>query len=67
MTTTERTCPKCGSAKVLPIRYGLPAFGSEPPGETYVDGGCFIDEGSPQWACAQCQARWRESETQSVE
>jgi hypothetical protein len=60
MPETERTCPKCGSLKVLPIVYGLLPYGAEPPGETYVTGGCLVDARSPEWACTSCHARWSE-------
>jgi len=49
-------CPKCGSAKVLPILYGYPsaeALKAALEGKIIL-GGCTIVTGAPIWRCAAC-------------
>jgi len=57
---TERPdpCPSCGSAHVLPIRYGMPTAETEAAarrGEVVL-GGCMIGRpgGDPTWSCRAC-------------
>ena len=46
-------CPRCGSAEVRPIVYGLLA-GPLPPSDRRVPGGCVRTPDSPRWTCAAC-------------
>ena len=53
-------CPKCGSAKGLPILYGRPtaeAFKAAQEGEVIL-GGCLIQVGAPLWRCDECGHEW---------
>ncbi|MGN1221522.1 MAG: hypothetical protein ACI4TU_11370 [Candidatus Cryptobacteroides sp.] len=50
-------CPECGS-KVVEIVYGEPApelFERAIRKEVVLGGCCFSYEGSPQWACVDCE------------
>ena len=50
------SCPRCHSAEVTPILYGLPSaegFAMVERGEVML-GGCVIDASSPKWACKSC-------------
>jgi len=50
------TCPRCHSAAVVRILYGLPSaegFRMAERGEVML-GGCVVDASSPQWACTAC-------------
>jgi hypothetical protein len=51
-------CPKCGSARIATIRYGLPAFSEELEAKMKAGritlGGCCITEDDPVWQCADC-------------
>ena len=55
-------CPKCGSAKVLPILYGFPSAEALKAGlESKIKlGGCVIKDGAPIWHCAECGHEWGE-------
>ena len=49
-------CPKCGSAKVLRIVYGMPsdeAIKASREGKITL-GGCMIPIGGPTWRCDEC-------------
>ena len=66
-TNTERRrmpakCPKCGSAKALPISYGFPSAEMLKDAQEgkIVLGGCVIREGAPIWQCAECSHKWGE-------
>jgi predicted RNA-binding Zn-ribbon protein involved in translation (DUF1610 family) len=55
-------CPRCGSAEVVQIQYGLPRFTPELKeavrrGEVVL-GGCVISADSPKWACRNCGQRF---------
>lgn len=53
-------CPRCRSTDVVPICYGLPgpeAVEASGRGEIVL-GGCVVIEGSPEWQCRRCGARW---------
>jgi hypothetical protein len=52
------TCPRCGSADVIEIVYGLPGLDAEQAerrGEIEL-GGC--ESHDEQWACRSCRHRW---------
>ncbi len=54
-----KTCPKCGSAKVAAILYGLPVFNDDleraiDAGEIAL-GGCCIMGDDPLWRCLECK------------
>ena len=51
-----RKCPHCGSARVIPIVYGLPGpelFQAAERGEVAL-GGCLVDDRNPMWHCNGC-------------
>ena len=55
---TTIKCPKCGSRRVAPILYGMPAFDEEMESklahkEIYL-GGCMISETNPKYHCFTC-------------
>ncbi len=59
-------CPKCGSAKVASILYGLPMFNEKlerelESGEVTL-GGCCITDDDPLWQCIACDHRWGKTE-----
>jgi len=63
-----RSCPECGSGKVIPIIYGMPFENVEKPGKDlygaaekgYVElGGCCVDESSPNFRCKGCGRGFR--------
>ena len=59
-TPISAKCPRCHSADVVPIEYGLP--GPEMAervrrGEVMV-GGCVMTGHDPVWFCRACEARW---------
>lgn len=51
-------CPKCGSKKLAPIIYGMPAFDEEMKqkldNKEVVLGGCCISGAEPQYHCFGC-------------
>ena len=51
-------CPKCGSKKLAPILYGMPAFDEEMKrkldNQELVLGGCCISGDEPQYHCFGC-------------
>jgi hypothetical protein len=53
-------CPDCGSDRILPIAYGLPAPETEEAARRgkVVLGGCMVQE--PSWHCQQCFNSWPE-------
>ena len=53
--STVTTCPMCGSERVAPILYGLPA---NEPDEMVHLGGCIISEDNPSWHCKACGHEW---------
>ena len=51
-------CPKCGSKRVAPILYGMPAYDEElqrqlENEELYL-GGCLMSEDAPEYHCFEC-------------
>ena len=51
-------CPKCGSRKIAPILYGMPAFDEEMQRkienrELYL-GGCCVSDSDPRFHCFEC-------------
>ena len=57
--TTPEACPKCGSAKVAAILYGLPIFDNRLERQLeegkVVLGGCCVTGNDPQWMCQDCK------------
>ncbi len=53
-----KKCPKCGSRRVAPILYGMPAFDEELEqqlnDEKLYLGGCCVSECDPQYHCFEC-------------
>ncbi|RIK10732.1 MAG: hypothetical protein DCC49_02070 [Acidobacteria bacterium] len=50
-------CPKCGSANVLELIYGL--VGSpDDLAEGTVPRGCIVEADSPRWLCSSCRHEW---------
>jgi len=62
-------CPKCGSAEVLRIAYGLPGpeMGEAAERGEIALGGCVIDERSRQWECATCKVTFNDGGTDVLE
>ena len=57
---TAESCPKCGSAWVVPIAYGFPdeeTFAAAGRGEV-EPGGCVIGGNDPNRACRDCTHQW---------
>lgn len=56
-----KVCPRCKSAKVVPIVYGYPvdpeAIRQAERGEL-VFGGCVLSGRDPRWACIDCRHEW---------
>ena len=53
-------CPKCHSAKVAPIMYGMPSyegFQEAERGEVIL-GGCIVMPGQPDYGCLDCKHQW---------
>lgn len=51
-----KVCAHCGSDRLVPIIYGMPApdaFEAAERGEIAL-GGCILDEDSPAFRCADC-------------
>jgi hypothetical protein len=58
------SCPRCDSADVVPIVYGLPGEGllaGSVAGEVRL-GGCCVGPRDPEFHCKACGNDWRESE-----
>lgn len=53
-----KKCPKCGSKRIAPILYGMPAFDEEMErklnNEELFLGGCCIGDADPEYHCFQC-------------
>jgi len=60
-----RNCPRCGSAKVVAILYGMPSYDlaeQEKEGK-FVLGGCCVTDCDPAWQCIECGAQvYREAD-----
>ena len=59
-----KTCPRCGSAGVVPIVYGLPGeklIEGSVAGEVEL-GGCCVGPRDPEFHCKACGNDWRVSE-----
>ena len=54
-----RKCPKCGSRRVAPILYGMPAYSEEMEQQLKEEklylGGCCISGMEPTYHCFQCR------------
>lgn len=53
-------CPRCGSVRLVPIRYGLPAPETRAlaaSGAVQL-GGCVSTWESPDWTCRACGHEW---------
>ncbi len=61
-TPISAKCPRCQSADVVPIMYGLPGpeMGEASMRGEIVLGGCVIGLHDPIWFCRACEARWDE-------
>jgi len=58
----EKTCPLCGSSRVIPIIYGYPSmemWAQENQGEIEL-GGCCIGDNDPEFRCKDCGHAWLE-------
>ena len=55
-----RRCPRCGSARVAEVLWGLPAGSPELDRDLeagrVVLGGCCVGDDDPAWECADCGA-----------
>jgi len=53
-----KKCPKCGSTRVAPILYGMPAFDEEMErqlsNEKLYLGGCCVSDWDPEYHCFAC-------------
>ena len=59
-TKTVPQCPRCNSAHVVPIVYGLPTAGlgdQAERGEVTL-GGCCVAGDDPEWHCRDCSWVW---------
>jgi hypothetical protein len=59
-TKTTPQCPHCGSAKAVPILWGMPtsvAGEAEERGEIVL-GGCCVTGDDPKWYCRDCGWAW---------
>jgi hypothetical protein len=56
----RRSCPECGSQKVVQIVYGAPsaAVMAKLRAREVVLGGCQPGTRGPQWHCRDCRAEW---------
>jgi hypothetical protein len=56
------TCPRCGSQRVAPILYGLPAFNERLNAalreKRIVLGGCLVGPDNPVFHCNACSTEW---------
>ena len=55
-----KSCPRCGSSKIVGILYGRPndeGWDAVESGE-YILGGCFVMPGQPDWECTTCSYQW---------
>lgn len=54
-----KKCPKCGSKRIAPILYGMPAFDEEMEqllkDEKLYLGGCCISFAQPEYHCFECK------------
>lgn len=54
-----KKCPKCGSKRIAPILYGMPAFNEEMEqklnDERLYLGGCCITNANPTFHCFECK------------
>ena len=52
-------CPKCGSARVARILYGMPMFSDQLQADMdsgkIVLGGCELTGDDPAWKCLECE------------
>lgn len=56
----SRTCPKCGSKRVIPILWGMPSPEAEreaDKGRVYL-AGCVMLAPTPEWHCVSCRHQW---------
>lgn len=61
-------CPNCGSAKTIPIIYGMPmhtTFDDAKRGELVI-GGCCQEIGAPDRKCKSCKHKWCSTPEESV-
>lgn len=58
----SRTCPRCGSKRVVPVVYGRPsAMGKLKSllGRLQL-GGCAVSDERPRFFCKRCKDGWEE-------
>ena len=59
-----KTCPRCGSSKLVGILYGRPTeegMEAVERGE-YVLGSCLVSLDQPDWLCTACKHEWFDPE-----
>ena len=53
-----RKCPKCSSKRIATILFGMPEYSAKLEKDMkdgrIVLGGCCIEDGAPDWTCADC-------------
>ena len=61
---TKPRCPRCGSAKVVPVLYGLPGPKAEEEAERGAIelAGCVLPKRPDDWCCRACEHRWPDDE-----
>jgi hypothetical protein len=58
--TGASRCPRCGSASIVPLLFGLPSSDAVNRAESgeFALGGCVVGFGDPGTACRTCDHRW---------
>ncbi|MAT39427.1 MAG: hypothetical protein CL946_07460 [Ectothiorhodospiraceae bacterium] len=56
----KHPCPRCGSTKTIPIKYGMPspALALKASEGKLILGGCCILNDSPDTHCTECEYEW---------
>ena len=57
-STQVAECPRCGSPRIKPIVYGMPAPDFDI--DRFHIGGCVILPDAPTRHCDECELSWRE-------
>ena len=62
MIDEPENCPRCQSAQVVPIVYGLPdpelvSLEDVESGKVIL-GGCMVSGDEPEWLCRSCGLEW---------
>ncbi len=70
VTIAHPSCPKCTSAKVAEVLFGLPndfeSIRSKLDSGELILGGCDVSADSPKWHCHDCHHEWGESEWKAI-